>query len=233
MASSTIDVGSPLLSYAGVATSGAATATGAATALETSLSSLAEAIAPLANQPIIGPGATALQEAVDALATSIAFVFSCIGTDLDYMGPTMQTIYRTFNTADGKLAGLFNELDELRATEGNFMVSSSLPKVTPMQAEQDLHRILSNPELQIPMASANVALAPQRNPWPAIALVGLSIGMIAALAIPGSEPVDAAAAAAASGDISYQASLENRSQEWIEQLNNIRNSTGVSDNAGN
>jgi len=206
LASSTIDVNSSLLSYAGVATSGAATATGAATALETSFNSLTEAIAPLVGQPIIGPGATALLEAVNTLAKATRVVFTCIGTDLEYMGPAMQTIYTDFATTDKNLQALFQDLNSRWAAETNFTVSSSLPFAAPTPNEQNLlSQILSGQKLPIPMTTVHVNVTPQGNPWKLALAIGLgvvTVGLAVASALQlGLDPItDAATAATGSAD---------------------------------
>lgn len=89
-------------------------------------------LGPIAGAPIVGPGATALMEAVDNAGAGFQTSMQCFGTGLNIMAPGMTQMAQSFIATDSSLASTFHELESLMPQFEHYATSIKLttPTVT-------------------------------------------------------------------------------------------------------
>ena len=110
-----------------------------ASANEGTMNTVAQAISkvlvdlsPLASQPIIGPGATALMNALNHAETVLQFSLECYGTGLKVIGDGLKNTAQGFSDTDTNLTTLFNNLDSELPNFEDYGIATSItfPKAT-------------------------------------------------------------------------------------------------------
>ena len=162
---------SPLESGSPVTSQGASTSTDLTNTLMNDLNTFLGDLSPLAGEAIIGPGITALMEALDTAGSDLTKALGCFGTGLNILAPGMLRTAHSYRSLDTSLAGMFNELGNLLPEFEHY--STSVKLITPTAAQVSaLNQYISllkqgkMPQLQAVTATINVNVPePDRGFW--------------------------------------------------------------------
>lgn len=126
---------SPSLLYGGssVTSQNAGAADDLTNTMLTEFNTFLSLLSPLADQPIIGPGATALMAALDQTGYGLAGALACFGTGLHILAPAMIREGQSFSSLDSSLASTLRELDGMLPQVESYATSVKL--ITPTAAE--------------------------------------------------------------------------------------------------
>lgn len=92
-------------------------------------------LSPIAGEPIVGPGATALMGALDQAGGGLASALACFGTGLKILAPAMEKEASSFVSLDNSLASTLKELEGVLPQVENYATSVKL--IAPTATEID------------------------------------------------------------------------------------------------
>jgi hypothetical protein len=143
-------------------------------------------LSPLAGEPIVGTGATALMGALDQSGVGLAGTLACFGTGLKILAPAMTTTAHSFITLDGSLATTFHELESLLPQVENYatdikLVAPTTAQITALKSYVDAGT--SGQKVTIPTTDVSIKIDPPHqggfmgwlhdNQWAAWTAVGV------------------------------------------------------------
>ena len=125
--------------------------------LGTQFNTFLNLLSPLAGEPIVGPGATALMGALDEAGVGLGQVLGCFGTGLKILAPAMTREAQSFQSLDSTLSATFKELDGLLPQVENYATNVKL--IAPTQTEvntlkQYMTKAQQGQKIQIPTTTA-------------------------------------------------------------------------------